>query len=653
MNETDYENYCRDKSHSHEPAIGYFDDESISGSINADTINVLSGAELHIPLQNIEELQKECPDINRIKAYLTEGTLPENDKLARRTIFEADHYFIQNDTLYHLYNRTPSKNSSVLYPLAEQLVIPESLRSEVIKRFHEDGHKNYDRTYHSIREKYYWTNLFADTKTYVKSCNFCQRVNPSTHPKKAYLKPWEIEGPWIRVHCDTAGPLPEDENHNRHILIVIDSFSRWVELIPLKTIEAKEIAEKIYTECISRYGVFKTLVSDRGTSFLSKVMERLCELCKIKRGRTIPYHPQSNSAAENFNRFIWKNLKRYCQDDNKSWASYLSTIACAHRSTVSIYSTKFSPFELFTGRKINLPLDSMIQFTPTEGSGDANLYMSTLEERVKLLHEIATENIRESQKHYKEQYDKNAQSYAYPVDKILWMFSPTQLKTGTSKKMLIKYNRLVKIKEKIGENTYTVVDAKSGEELKFPVHVDNLREYIPEIDNNSGGFAAKPAEPDQSISNDKMKQSVTKDKNPKHLQKNVPNTHDKDEGKLDIHTNDGDSSRTVENISRPSTNLSLPSQETDTINIRKLWDEDQKTREAIEAILQSKQSNDKQYYLIQWKDENKDFTWEVADSIPEDMTKDFDKHFYPSGRRKRSVISLVDNYCEQEVNLIN
>src|SRR6201995_247168 len=59
------------------------------------------------------------------------------------------------------------------------------------------------------------------------------------------------------------------------------------------------------------------------------------------------------------------------------------------------------------------------------------------------------------------------------------MYSPTQLKAGTSKKMQIKYNRLVSIKEKLGENSYKVTDCTIGEELKFPVHVDNLREYIP------------------------------------------------------------------------------------------------------------------------------------------------------------------------------
>src|SRR6267154_2751503 len=60
------------------------------------------------------------------------------------------------------------------------------------------------------------------------------------------------------------------------------------------------------------------------------------------------------------------------------------------------------------------------------------------------------------------------------------MLSPSQLKAGTSKKMQIKYNRLVTITEKLGDTTYKVTDSATGEELKFPVYVDNLRAYKPE-----------------------------------------------------------------------------------------------------------------------------------------------------------------------------
>src|SRR5207248_1926687 len=141
-----------------------------------------------------------------ILSYLSTGELPTNDKAARRIIFESENYFIQNEILYHLYRRKSSKASAVAYPITEQMVIPLSLRVEVMRQFHDNGHRNHERTYQSINTKYYWATLYRDVRKYVRSCNFCQKTNPATHPKRIHLKPWEIEGVWDRIHTDILGP---------------------------------------------------------------------------------------------------------------------------------------------------------------------------------------------------------------------------------------------------------------------------------------------------------------------------------------------------------------------------------------------------------------------------------------------------------------
>src|SRR5207245_2581033 len=101
-----------------------------------------------------------------------------------------------------------------------------------------------------------------------------------------------------------------DAEGNRYALLVMDSFSHFCEILPLKTIEAREVAERLYHDCITRYGVPALIASDRGVQFLSRIMERLCELTGIKRVPSIPYRPQANSACENMNRQIYKSLKK-------------------------------------------------------------------------------------------------------------------------------------------------------------------------------------------------------------------------------------------------------------------------------------------------------------------------------------------------------
>src|SRR6267154_1109162 len=147
---------------------------------------------------------------------------------------------------------------------------------------------------------------------------------------------------------------------------------------------------------------------------MSRISDHLCKLCGIKRARAISYHPSSNSTCEQMNRAIYKSLKVYCKDDNKNWATFLPTIPYSHRATTSVYSTQFSPHELFMGKPMVLPADSLIHIK-TEGTGSVHEYMRSLEERLKLLHQIANENILASQEIYKKQYDKKAKPCEYAV----------------------------------------------------------------------------------------------------------------------------------------------------------------------------------------------------------------------------------------------
>lgn len=50
----------------------------------------------------------------------------------------------------------------------------------------------------------------------------------------------------------------------------MDVFTRWIEIIPLKSISAEEVVENIYVEWICRYPKPERVISDNGTQFISK-----------------------------------------------------------------------------------------------------------------------------------------------------------------------------------------------------------------------------------------------------------------------------------------------------------------------------------------------------------------------------------------------
>ena len=73
---------------------------------------------------------------------------------------------------------------------------------------------------------------------------------------------------------DSIGPLPVNSEGFEHIMVVIDCFSRYVDLLPLKTISAVETARKLI-EHIGRNGCPEIIQWDRGTQFVNDLISEV------------------------------------------------------------------------------------------------------------------------------------------------------------------------------------------------------------------------------------------------------------------------------------------------------------------------------------------------------------------------------------------
>jgi len=71
-----------------------------------------------------------------------------------------------------------------------------------------------------------------------------------------------------RVACDSTGRLPKDASGNEYLVSIIDHYSRFIEIYPVKDLTAKELA-KCLLQWIGRYGAPKELVPDKGRSSLT------------------------------------------------------------------------------------------------------------------------------------------------------------------------------------------------------------------------------------------------------------------------------------------------------------------------------------------------------------------------------------------------
>ena len=149
--------------------------------------------------------------------------------------------------------------------------------------------------------------MFKDIRSYVQSCDSCQRRGKSQD--RQLLNPIPIQRPFYQIGIDFVGPLPRTSNRNRYIIVAIDYFTKWPEAKPLLRATAEATSDFIYNEIICRHGCPTYLVSDRGTHFNNKIIEELTKKFEIKHLFSSPYHPQTNGLVERFNRTL-ANLKK-------------------------------------------------------------------------------------------------------------------------------------------------------------------------------------------------------------------------------------------------------------------------------------------------------------------------------------------------------
>lgn len=124
------------------------------------------------------------------------------------------------------------------------------------------------------------------------SCIPCQRIKQA--PRPLPLKPTnKFDMPFRCWAIDLLPNLPITEDGYHHLLLCVDVFSKWVELIPLKTKSSLEVAEALRLNIISRFGVPLELRSDRGLEFAGEVIE-LCKTLDIRRHVISTMHPQGN-----------------------------------------------------------------------------------------------------------------------------------------------------------------------------------------------------------------------------------------------------------------------------------------------------------------------------------------------------------------------
>jgi len=309
---------------------------------------------------------------------------------------------------------------------------------------------------------------------YVASCALCQKTKTSPHRRRAPLKPLEVVEPFGRVHMDFVGPLPQTNDGFRHILVIVDSTSLYVEAFPTRSTTAEEVAEILYKEIIARYGVMRELLSDQGTSFKNKLVAQLCKLLNIKHRFSSSHHPQTDGKAERMIQTVIRSLKLICENQTQ-WVEKLTPVLMSYRSTVSM-AIGMSPYHALFGREMVTGIDTNL-LQDFSKSPNIQSYMTQLVPRLQLTHEIIQQNLRDGQAKSKQYYDKTSEEPEIPLGQKVLVHDPTT-KIGECPKFKRRWTGPYMVIEKSTDGlSYKLRHCETGKELRSHIHINRLKKF--------------------------------------------------------------------------------------------------------------------------------------------------------------------------------
>ena len=209
-----------------------------------------------------------------------------------------------------------------------------------------------------MQERFWWPGMTRDLRNRIKKCGRCRKYEAA--PPVAPMKPLACSGPGELLHVDftlieETVPLKEDPViHN--VLVLQDHFSKYVVTYVVKDQTAGTAAETLRNGYFRLFGTPAYLVSDQGKAFTGHVITHLCELYRVQKLRTSPYHAQTNGQVECMNQTIICMIGKLEEDRKACWSEHLPELLLAYNATRSAV-TGYSPYYLLFGRRPRIPVD--------------------------------------------------------------------------------------------------------------------------------------------------------------------------------------------------------------------------------------------------------------------------------------------------------
>jgi len=115
---------------------------------------------------------------------------------------------------------------------------------------------------------------------------------------------------------------------------MIDSFSNFPAIVPLKTVQGYEIAKAIEENWIKNFGAPKQIHSDNASYFIGAEIKNLLNFYDIRQTNSSPYYPQGNGKVERLMRTIKDMIYSINSETKMDWVDCIPRVEIALRGAL-------------------------------------------------------------------------------------------------------------------------------------------------------------------------------------------------------------------------------------------------------------------------------------------------------------------------------
>jgi hypothetical protein len=354
---------------------------------------------------------------------------------------------------------------------AKRYLLPEALKAMVFEYFHSSqlsAHLGMTKTLNRIAKLFYWPDMRREVCAFVRKCLDCQRAKPALDSQVGLHSSEVVTRPMERVFIDFVGPIVRSRKGNIAVLVVLDGFSKFVSIYPVRRISSEVVKICLVESYFPSYGVPQSIVTDNAAVFKSRVFYDLCFSWGIRHITTSPYYPQA-SQVERFNRNLKVALTIYHHRQHTHWDEYLSSLTLAFNSAWH-ESTAATPASLFLGRDLNHPLTMKWRLFELDLDKDSK----NMEE----FWDTALTNLRKARDKVASRYNAKRRQADFRVgDLVLLRLHPLSSKSERrSAKLSLKWSVPLRIADFVTPVTVLLANPDTGVIIR-KAHVSQLKGY--------------------------------------------------------------------------------------------------------------------------------------------------------------------------------